>query len=367
MGWRRSCAVFVLIGLCLGVLSPRAPAFGPFPAYVDDMGTWVLLSNAQWGTGTAHARELRAQPVVLSSPSEKSSLVWTPTCSNAAQVADFTRQANLPGRPATVSFNLEALTLTGASAVPVFKSVELLVNGHTALDVAGSSLIRPNLLELQVPPSANQWFRYGENTLTVRVTKGASRTSSPGCNRSSSTLLGVVFGLQGSSAADLSVLAGKGTQYVRGSAYQFNGVFTVRNTGPSAAIGGEFSFLAQIGFLQGVVDTSLRTIKATAPFGSCTATEGIVTGRLSVNCPFTLFPPGASATISFTTQVKIPPDEPPSEVFDMDVTWGIKSFVTGSTYGGTRDPNSANDTYDEQIYVCGPQATDPKCPGAPSG
>jgi hypothetical protein len=192
--------------------------------------------------------------VLFSSQSEKSSLLWAPTCSNGAQLVEFTRHVNLPGAPTTVAFNLYPQVFAGASSAPVFKSVELLVNGHTALEVPGASLTRPNLLELQLPSAASQWFRYGENRLDVRVTKSVSKTSAPGCNRSPSTLLGVAFGLSGTSSADLSVSGGKApVQYVRGSVYQFNGTFTVHNLGPAAAVGGDFTFLAQIGFLQGVI------------------------------------------------------------------------------------------------------------------
>jgi hypothetical protein len=217
VGVRRSTAVAVLVALGMSLGSSRAPAFGPFPAYVDDNGVWTLLSNAQWSTGIgAHAKALRPQGV----------------------------------------------------------------------------------LELEVPASARRWFRYGENRLDVRVTKGVSKTSASACNRSSSTTLGVAFGLEGYSQADLSVSAGNGDQYVRGSSHGFNGVFTVHNAGPSAAIGGAFSFLAQIGPLQDAFDTLLHAIKATPPFGPCTATEGVAVGRLAVSCRFTLFPPGATATVS---------------------------------------------------------------------
>lgn len=334
-------------------------------AYVDDQANWVLLSNAQWRAGTAHVRVLQTQPVLVSSLTEKSSVVWAPTCSRGAQQVELTRQVDLPGPPSMVEFNLYPEVFVGASSVPVFKSVELLVNGHTALDVPGASLTRPNILQLKVPASANQWFRFGENTLDVRVTKGVSKTSSTACNRSPTTSLGVAFGLRGTSSADLSVSAGKApVQYVRGSVYGFNGVFTVHNAGPSAAIGGTFTFGAQLGFLNGVIDTTTHTIKAGAPFGLCTATGGPDSGPLSVTCPFAVFPPGATATISLTTLVKIPADQSPAGVYQIDAGWSIKSFTAGSTYSGTSDPNSANDTYSEFINLCGLQATDPKCPAA---
>src|SRR5262249_59324676 len=130
----------------------------------------------------------------------------------------------------------------------------------------------------------------------VEVARRALPAAVAACNRSPRTLVGVAFGLSGASGADLSVGPGKApVQYVRGSTYKFNGTFTVRNTGPSAALGGSFAFRAQIGFLNGVIDPTIDPPKASAPFGPCVSAGGPDSGPLAVTCPFTLFPAGATA------------------------------------------------------------------------
>jgi hypothetical protein len=45
----------------------------------------VVLGNAQWHAGTVKAKELRSYPLLASSVSEKSALIWSPVCSGAAQ------------------------------------------------------------------------------------------------------------------------------------------------------------------------------------------------------------------------------------------------------------------------------------------
>jgi hypothetical protein len=204
--------------------------------------------------------------------------------------------------------------------------------------------------------------------LEVEVARRALPPPVAACNRSPRTLVGVAFGLSGASAADLSVDPGKApVQYVRGSVYRFDGTFTVRNNGPSAALGGAFAFRAQIGFLNGVIDPAINPPKATAPFGPCTAAGGPDSGPLTVTCPFNVFPSGATATVSLTSVVKIPADEPLAGVYDILADWSIASFTAGSTYSGTRDPQPSNNTQSEVVHLCGPQATDPKCPAAPGG
>lgn len=369
MGKRRLLAFVALIGFGLVSSSPGAPsAAGPFPDYVDAKANWVLLSNAQWHAGSVKARELRVQSVLLSSLSEKSSLLWAPTCSHDAQRIDLTRQVNLPGRPAQVEFNLDPQTSVGPNLAPILESVELRVNGHTAVEIPAAAMLRPNLLQFQLPAAKLGLFRFGENSLVVEVTKAATPTSTPTCNRSPSTLVGVAFGLRGTSAADLSVRVPVPTQYVRGSAYQFSGVFTVHNAGPSAAIGGSFKFITQLDFLDGAIDNTLHPVTASAPFGPCTA-GGPLSGPLTVSCPFTVFPPGATATISITTVVRLRADQSPAGVYSMDVSWSAASFAGSGTAisQGTYDPNTGNESQSEAIYLCGPKATDPKCPGAPAG
>src|SRR5215831_18068855 len=222
---RHLIATCMLVGLVTVVGAAGAqPSFGPFPSYVDDRGVWVLLSNAQWNaSATAKAKELRPQSVLISSPngSETPSLVWAPTCTHDAQRIVLKRRVALPGRPASVMFNLYPQTWVGSSSTPVLTSVVLVVNGHAALTVHSDKLSRPNLLELQLPSAALGLFRLGENVLEVEVARRALPASVAACNRSPRTLVGVAFGLSGASGADLSVGAGKApVQYVRGSTYQ---------------------------------------------------------------------------------------------------------------------------------------------------
>jgi len=120
--------------------------------------------------------------------------------------------------------------------------------------------------------------------------------------------------------------------------------------------------------LDGVIDNTVHPVTASAPFGPCTV-GGNLTGNLTVSCPFTVFPPRATATIAITTVVRIKGGGSPAGVYSMAVSWSAASFAGSGTAisQGTYDPNTGNESQSEAIYLCGPKATDPKCPGAPAG
>jgi hypothetical protein len=181
--------------------------------------------------------------------------------------------------------------------------VRLTVNNHTVLTIPAKTLATNTTYEFELGAPARKYFRLGQNEIQVAVAKGKVPTSVGACNTGSlSRLAGVLFGLAGRTSADLSVSAGKApVQYVRGSAYAFNGTFTVRNAGPSAAVPGYFNFTVQIGFLEGVINTVTSSIKASTQFGHCTNDD------LKVECPFGVLPAGASATVSFQVVVRFPP------------------------------------------------------------
>ncbi|MDP9259009.1 MAG: hypothetical protein M3Q31_21020, partial [Actinomycetota bacterium] len=210
-------------------------------------------------------------------------------------------------------------------------------------------------------------FRLGKNELEVIATKRPLPASAKACNAGSpQDVVGVVFGFAAESEADLSVSPGTAQgQYKRGSTYQFKGTFKVHNAGPSAALPGSFEFELSAAPLIGAFNQLTGSIAGTAPFGAC-KTDGDLTGRLKLSCPYTVFPAGTTATISFATVVKIPAEESQSAVYTLDAQWSAYSHAPGDTYGATSDPAMENNTFREQLYLCGPKATDPKCPAAPA-
>jgi hypothetical protein len=156
-------------------------------------------------------------------------------------------------------------------------------------------------------------------------------------------------------------------KYVRGAGYAFDGSFTVHNAGPSAALPGELTYRAQIGFLQGAIDNVVSPVKSGPPFRECTtSTPGVVTGRVALTCPFGVFPAGATATVHVRVVVKIPDDESPNGVYQMLFDWMVNSIVHGTPAGTpdayTPDPKTDNNAQSEIWHLCGPQAADPKCP-----
>jgi hypothetical protein len=367
-GLRRfGLVVLAAVGL-LPCATPAGAAAPPFPAYVDAQGTWIVNSNSSWhvSTFTARARVIRAHSLGHDMPGEKASDIWAPTCQIGRQTVIFTREVDIPGTPSSATFTFDP----SAFAFPMFESADLVVNGRTLVHIPASALLRPNLTDYELTKDDLKAFRGRTNALRVVVTKTALPASAHACNTGSlQTMVAAAFTLQGYSAADLSVTSGKYTPvtYVRGSAYTLDGVFTIHNAGPSAAFPGQFVYLAQIGFLDGVVDNALSPITASAPFGECTSTSGVVNGgRLSVACPFDLLPAGASARVHVRIVVKIPADESPAGIYDIDSSWSVNSLVQPTAPGApartTRDPNSVNNTQTEIWNLCGPQATDQKCP-----
>jgi len=327
-----------------------------FPRYVNDQGNWAITSNHNWTVGPAvKATELMPRPVLITAyGGEKSAVLWDSSCGRGQQTTTFSRDIEIPGIPAQVMF------VFGIVAYPVLPiaSAELVVNGQRVLDVPASVLTRQNEEEFQLPSSAVRHFRFGRNQLQVVVTKRAQPASDPICNVNvRKSAVGVLFALSGASSADLSVSPGKApVQYERGSPHLIQGVFTAHNAGPSAAVPGVFSFRAQIGFLTGAIIED--SVTASAPFGKCTVNRG----GLSLSCPYTLFPAGATGTIRLSLAVKIPADEPPDGVYQILADWNLTSLIATSTYGGTRDPVPGNNSKSESIYLCGQPATDPKCP-----
>jgi hypothetical protein len=355
----------VAVGLFPSAI-PAAAAAPPFPSYVDSQGSWTVNSNASWNvfTFTSHAKVLRQQSLGHDLPGEKGAEIWAPTCETGRQTVVFTREVDIPGEPSGGTFTF----YPAAFDFPMFESADLIVNGHTLVHIPASALLRPNSTEYELRKSILYAFHGRTNALRVVVTKKALPSSAHACNTGSlQTLVGAAFTLQGYSEADLSVASTKYTPvtYVRGSSYVLDGVFTIHNAGPSMAYPGDFAFLAQIGFLDGVVDNTITPVTASSGFGRCTSTAGVVSGRLSVTCPFDLLPAGASESVHVRILVKIPADEPPSDVYPIDSSWSVNSLVPATPSASartTRDPNGNNNTQTEVWNLCGPQATDPKCP-----
>jgi len=346
-----------------------------FPGYWDARGNWLVFSNADWALdGGARAEQLSAQfPGGLGafSRAEQPYLIWAPTCTRGRQAVVFTRQVNVPGVPSRAVFNLVTRSIFYPFSQNVLLSLQLVVNTHVVLSLSGKALNSGASIEYQLTAPQLKLFRLGENTLRVDVTKGElpvalDPKSASTCNKGSlGSSVGVAFGLEGDSSADLSVSSEHYArfQYSRGTAHAWTGNFIVHNAGPSAAQPGEFAFLAQTGFLEGTVGIGLRGPHATSPFGKCTSTTGVTTtGRLEVTCPFGLFPAGATAAVQLQIFARIPASESSGGVYDIPSSWSVNSFNHAVTYSGTPDPNPNNNGQSETLYLCGPQATDPKCP-----
>ena len=326
---------------------------------INDRGQIVGWSDTRPRTRMAIRSVTRRCGRSDTAPDHPWARFWAPTCARGAQKLVLSREVELPGVPARAEFDLRPFSRT------VIGSVQLLVNGHIVLDLSAKALGVRDMGEYELGPAELRHFRLGENELRVVATKRALPVSAPACNTGSpESVVGLLFGLRGQSIADLSVSAGKAPiQYVRGSLYQFNGTFTVRNTGPSAAMPDAFEFTIQTTELQAAFNTLTGPIKASPPFRNCT-TEGDLTYRLTLRCPFTVLPAGEVGTVSISTVVKVPSGESHLQGGSMIAEWAVSEETTKSSYDGTRDPHYDNNKKSETIVLCGPRATNSNCPPA---
>jgi len=370
---RALTAAFVVMGLIgvagapQGVAAVR-PASASVPPYVRGSdGFWELYSNHRWAAspGTTESSAKTGAPQDVRG-GDVQWYVWS-QCHKGLQTVTFSRTVTLPGPPAQLVFNV----FSRVRSQPADEgSAVLLVNGHRIYQTEVYAF-SPSNVSLDSAGQHNA-FRYGNNTVEMKVTKKAGVPCTEGSN---SEPFGVAWMLQGTSAADLGI-AKKSTTFYRktGSAATLYGSVPVRNFGPDEFLGAQFSVSLDYAHnlhpdLKGQEAVLLRAVSPQAPFGMCNGYTGPNTkGKApwlleygATECPAASpVPPNTTANVGFEIQAAWENGIDPGyrNWGEYEVTLDVRS--TGAMY----DPNVGNDSITIHVVLCGKNNNNPGCANA---
>jgi hypothetical protein len=269
--------------------------------------------------------------------------LWSKTCQAGPQTVTFTKKLYLPGAPR----ELQA-SLVSYGDRPLNMRIE--VNDKPAL-TAQHSVHKRDLR------SAARLFKLGMNTVTVEAAKPA--TGKTACN-SSKPEYGVYAQIRGVFANDMVVTAPTGHATTSGV---FQGAFTVRNNGPSAASIASVAFGAYTSKLKPLTPADRnRAIVVQGPgidSDECTYSysaqyyKAVSYTGFSVSCPIAGgLKPGQSVPVTVTYQYQLPAGPFYEE---WPITWGAA--------GDLVDPNSKNSQGARLQNACrnDPAYPNPKC------
>jgi hypothetical protein len=204
-------------------------------------------------------------------------------------------------------------------------------------------------------------FRYGANTLTIRVEKAAQPRGQRCYDAKVPRYVSVIANVFLSFGADLVARpSDSGTTQVSknvgpGSKATITGALRFRNNGPSSGLGGHI----EVGFNGDSGVTAILVKDATVvhpPFKDCQWTLASATlGSSSVTCSYDELKPGAESSISLVAGYLVGSSFPPTAVRRLRLTWTILSDTHADNPGG------GNETATYTFVLCGSAATDPAC------
>ena len=153
--------------------------------------------------------------------------LWKTRCRAVdEQTARFSRKVYLPGHPATLQVSQWAYGSSSTGKHPL-KSITVKVNGSIVHQTIGSAIqTASNRTVIELPNSAREAFRYGENTISLVAVKRATKKRAGYC---STKTFGAAFELAGTFQADVSSNIPHG-QATGGAAFL---PMTITNNGPS--------------------------------------------------------------------------------------------------------------------------------------
>jgi hypothetical protein len=343
---RASIALALLAAvLAVGTASATPPT--PIPGYLsDDYATVTVASNASW-TG---AKPVAKPTPITTFPKSRPELyapIWASTCTAGAQAVRFKREVWLPGPP----------NAQGSFVFSVYSDNGLLVNSLAKIDVFVNHKVvfrkrfpRTNTsTTVRVDAAASRTFRFGENSLEVRVEKRATKIA---CNKGSRSHLGVFFYLTGHFATDLAVPpSGKYDRFKKldtGESTTQVLILTVGNVGPAWVPDGQFHLsvcCTQLAALNG-----LRPEQLGRPFKNCKLTES--GSQHDLDCGLTNFDPERKGTINFFFGVHAPLTDYGD--FKVSVAWSVSPR-------GVQDLDFKNNQGGAEFTFCGKLSTNPGC------
>jgi hypothetical protein len=257
----------------------------------------------------------------------------------------------------------------GPAFLRPFESGEFLVNGTPIAHLGNTSASRQVApwISGAVPVSALKAFKYGANTLTIRVQKAATKRGQP-CtvpniqgNAGTLRYVGVLASIYLQFGAVLIALPSQaGKRIVQrkqgaGTSVLVNGTVNSQNNGPSASLSGRVEVSIAGAFNLTVALTSLQGSQFGPPFGTCTFdTVASQTPPSSMTCPYSDFRAGTIARLPVTGAIKLDNVFPSKIVRTARLHWIILP---------DQGNNPTDSIPDNQIafVICGVDATNPVC------
>src|SRR5581483_5724918 len=303
--------------------------------------------------------------------------LWLSTCTTKPQVAHFSFPFESPGPAETGS-----VVIASAAAGAPIDSVIVTVNG---LEVARSDkyLKTRGYSEVKLDAKDLRRFKYGANTIAIRVSKPALPKGVKACNTANDAgfdrrHVGIAVGLRASFVADMraepiSVFQGYKVVataerarrvYVKaapGKSVAVNSSFKIRNAGPAASVDGvviaDFKAAPSLKlFVAGGKGSPLPAPGGEAPYGECKIDNVNPFRYVTVTCPYTDFPPARDIPLKVTWVVRL--DNPLASNFSQRVA------TVDYRVGGVDDDGTTNALARLEVYFCGQFASHPGCKNA---
>jgi hypothetical protein len=341
--------VLVLSALSLAASASAAPTIDwkGLPYFDYALQRLELTTDDTWSS----AHVARTGPF----KAPKGSYIWTATCFNGEQRVSFSKTIYAPGEPLEGRVQLDYGPGNQLYGGRPYKSAELLINGTEAAQLgninANPRTVAPQFFgELSRRVLAG--FRYGANTITVRVVKAALKKGERCVDPRAPRYVAVFASLNLQFGSDLRVLAPRVPRRVlknvmNGEPVRVDGVIQLANAGPSASLQGRVVFqLSGPGRAIIIPGTTVS-----APL-ECTkiGTEGL---RDPLDCPYVDFRAGKRATIDYKGGVKVNHGYFRNGMGKIEITADITSRAP--------DPKLRNNRQEAVVILCAPAATDPVC------
>ncbi len=329
--------------------------------YFDYPNQRLLLStDANWGGGRAVDAANLNLAATTSWPKTKRQWIWSPACGTAAQRVVFSKTILVPGVPLDGTVNLMYGPGNQYYGGRPYVSAMIQVNGieiGRLHDLAHFPKKYQPWLSVALDNRARKAFRYGANTVTIRVERAALKKGDR-CTHPAATSGGNVrYVAIGADIAlgfgsDLQAVPPAKPQQVRkdvknGDSVTLQGTIAVKNNGPSSSLGGTVLVNAN-GDGQTIILQNLVVPNAPLDKSSCTFDQQ------QIVCKYGELPAGAAATMFVAVGVKANTGYFRGGAGRLTLMWSVT--------GPARDPGtSANGTTQATVVMCVTGATDPAC------
>ncbi len=329
-----------------GTASAQPPS--PAPGYLADDYSALELGSNQFMSGAKLVGPSKPETDLFpKAHPESSGPIWTFRCTPSAEMVSFSRSMSLPGPP-NYGGSFTYGSVLGHSELGALTSIQLIVNG----DVIVQERMPYQTAYFRVPVNgtALNAFRYGNNTITVRVYK---RKTGGGCNTgNSATQVGALFRLKGQFETDLALNPTEPIEYHKlapNQTYTQGVIINFRNQGPAWEPGGMFQ-VNVAGAQYAVLGNGTAAPAPAPPLTNCQASSNGLSQLFQ--CGLSDFAPDTAGKLGTVFQAKAPA----GPYSDFSVIY--QDYISA---GAITDLDSSNNANSHTWVFCGAQSTKPGC------